>query len=384
MRTIKTIQLYGKSYSVSCETTIDEKGNKKTVCEMPDDLKWATGYKTALKPAHEMIIVARAPRGKHTFADLALTYGTGSFDIDAGRIGESSTPRKDPQNGNLTNAHMEMRPWMKRRIEDGLPLKGDFDGQQGRYPANVLFSHAEACTPAHCADGCPVKLLADMSGESVSNQSMKGDWADIRGNNYNRATGRIPGTNAIGGFGDSGTAARFFFAAKAASWEREAGLEGFETKQFAQSNGAQNALERGDDGYIQGEIGINRITSRRNIHPTVKPAQLTEYLARLILPPPLDTPRRLLAPCAGVGSEMIGGILAGWDVVDGIEREAQYIPIGQARLKWWSQFASYDKAKERWDSEHRGAVEAEKLEIVGQLPLFRGDDLYRPAGKAAS
>lgn len=72
-----------------------------------------------------------------------------------------------------------------------------------------------------------------------------------------------------------------------------------------------------------------------NSHPTVKPLALCKYLATLILPPERDTPRRLLVPFAGSGSEMIGAMLAGWDEVVGIEKEAEYIEIATARLAWW-------------------------------------------------
>jgi site-specific DNA-methyltransferase (adenine-specific) len=70
----------------------------------------------------------------------------------------------------------------------------------------------------------------------------------------------------------------------------------------------------------------------RNVHPTVKPIDLCRYLATLLLPPKRDTPRRLLVPFSGSGSEMIGALLAGWDEVVGIEREAEYAEIARGRL----------------------------------------------------
>jgi len=70
----------------------------------------------------------------------------------------------------------------------------------------------------------------------------------------------------------------------------------------------------------------------RNHHPTVKPLALTEYLARLILPPQRETPRRLLIPFCGSGSEIIGALKAGWDEVIGIELDPEYVAIAEARL----------------------------------------------------
>ena len=97
----------------------------------------------------------------------------------------------------------------------------------------------------------------------------------------------------------------------------------------------------------------------------MKPIQLTEYLARLILPP-TSSPRRLFVPFAGVGSEMIGAMLAGWTEVVGIERKAEYVEQGRARLVWWGQFKSYEQAKSAYEGERKD----EALEVAGQLPLF--------------
>jgi site-specific DNA-methyltransferase (adenine-specific) len=73
-------------------------------------------------------------------------------------------------------------------------------------------------------------------------------------------------------------------------------------------------------------------TTNGNNHPCVKPLDLTRYLAQLMLPPAGETPRQLLVPFSGSGSEMIGGLLAGWDEVVGIEKEPEYVAIAQERL----------------------------------------------------
>lgn len=80
-----------------------------------------------------------------------------------------------------------------------------------------------------------------------------------------------------------------------------------------------------------------------NSHSTVKPVALARYLASLLLPPKrTDRPRRILVPFSGVGSEMIGAILAGWDEVVGIENGggdpavAQcHVGIANKRLQYW-------------------------------------------------
>jgi len=63
---------------------------------------------------------------------------------------------------------------------------------------------------------------------------------------------------------------------------------------------------------------------------------LLKWLATLLLPPPAYAPRRLLVPFGGVMSEAIGGILAGWDEVVAVEMEEEYIPIGEARCRFWA------------------------------------------------
>lgn len=81
------------------------------------------------------------------------------------------------------------------------------------------------------------------------------------------------------------------------------------------------------------QLKIN-VKEGRSEHPTHKPLSLTKYLATLLLPPE-GYHRRILIPFAGVGSEMIGAMQAGWDEIIGVELSEEYIPIAEARLKYW-------------------------------------------------
>lgn len=82
-----------------------------------------------------------------------------------------------------------------------------------------------------------------------------------------------------------------------------------------------------------------------NDHQTLKPIMLTTYLASLMLPPKQDgIVRRILVPFCGVGSEMIGAVLAGWDEVIGIENGGgddevgeHHCSIAKARLQYWTE-----------------------------------------------
>lgn len=287
------------------------------------------GYGTALKPSYEPYVIARAPRGNDTYADLARRFSSGLFNLDGGRIGE------------IERTYSGMKSW---NVKLDNHAKGDTgigmaDGRgsnlsftvEGRYPANTLF--ACECRGQH-KPGCPVAILDQQSGQLTSGTGAvkKASAAGYQAAAYGKES-RPEGTPNVE-YGDTGSAARFFYQAKASAWEREAGLVDFQ--QQIVNDGRVTPI---DNPYQRGE------TKRRNIHPTVKPIQLCEYIARLLLPPKGDEPRRLLIPFAGVGSEMIGAALAGWDEIDGIELTADYIPINETRRRWWAQYKTYAQAQ---------------------------------------
>lgn len=121
---------------------------------------------------------------------------------------------------------------------------------------------------------------------------------------------------------------RFFYSSKASKSERNAGLEGFEPKPATiRMNASMVRMENGVATNDRAEQSVNG-----NHHPTVKPLSLTKYLATLIKPP---TGGRLLVPFSGSGSEMIGALQAGWEYVEGVELTEEYIPIAEARIKYW-------------------------------------------------
>jgi hypothetical protein len=115
----------------------------------------------------------------------------------------------------------------------------------------------------------------------------------------------------------------FYYCAKASRREREAGLEGLEPQ------------TTGDGRNTPIDYPLRRGKTRRNVHPTVKPLDLCRYLAALLLPPDSVSPRRLMVPFAGSGSEMIGAMQAGWDEIVGIEQDARYCEIAKRRLQYW-------------------------------------------------
>lgn len=259
-----------------------ERMTQVTAPATPDAHRWQ-GYGTALKPAYEPVILARAPRAPHTYAALAREFGTGAINIDGSRIGTGEDRTPGGKSGDTAI-------WTEDRSNDRLERP-----EGGRWPANVILDETAA------------GMLDEQSGESVSTGG--------RSNNQFRADNAIYGKGQENtqqcdpGYGDVGGASRFFYTAKAAAWERTAGL------------------------------------SERSKHPTMKPIRLTEYLAKMLLPP---IPARLLVPFSGVGSEMIGAQLAGWDEIDGIEQDADYCVDAYNRIVWWNQFSSYEEAQKHY------------------------------------
>lgn len=278
------------------------KGNviKHTYPGSPEAAHWQ-GYGTALKPAFEPVVVARKPLDG-TVAGNALKHGAGALNIDGCRIaGTKQTPwgRPSEKRSNLSGLTGLRNPDLE---SDGR------NPEVGRWPANVIHDGSEEV----------LELFPPAPGQS-------GDLKE---------TGRCrPSSGIFGDMGaprphaarkDSGSAARFFYCAKASRSEREAGLLG--------------SIRCGVCGQLDTTthvIGGREARCIRNVHPTVKPVALTEYLAHLILPPQSVAPRRLLVPFSGSGSEAIGAMLAGWDEVVCVEREEAYCNITQARLEHW-------------------------------------------------
>ena len=132
---------------------------------------------------------------------------------------------------------------------------------------------------------------------------------------------------------------RYFYCPKSSRVERDAGLDDFEAKERRTLGGGLTGISGDRSGFGSASkplaMGTNTI---KNVHPCIKPLALNRYLANLILPLPREnSPRRLLVPFSGSGSEMIGALQAGWDEVVGIEKEPEYVRIAEARIQHWMQ-----------------------------------------------
>lgn len=240
-----------------------------------DEAKQWNGWGTCLKPAWEPIIVARKPLDG-TVAHNVMTYGTGAINIDGCRV-----PTSDKLGGGMRAGGADGvwdRPFMhdeKAQAEFVERKKANVAKSEslGRFPANLVHDGSQEV----------LELFPDS----------KGQQGKVAGNEPSRT-----GDNGIYGHygqrnefvprGDSGSAARFFYCAKASKRDRGEG----------------------------------------NDHPTVKPNALMRWLVRLVCPQggtPVD-------PFMGSGSTGVACIQEGMRFI-GIEMDEHYCEIARGRIE---------------------------------------------------
>lgn len=267
--------------------------------EIRDTVMWVygSGFPKShqhLKPAWEPIIVARKPL-EGTVAENVLTWGTGAINIGGSRVKtEESTERP------VGKAVTFIGGWSNKH--SGTPAG------VGRWPANLIHDGSDE--------------VVGLFPETAPSK------AGVRRNKYtaiNAYSGDKP-KDIMVNHNDSGSAARFFYCAKASKRDRDEGCEGLEEVKSGMSNGAQIHGE----GYDKGQgIGLNRVIKRKNTHPTVKPTSLMQYLCRLVTPPK----GIILDPFMGSGSTGKSATLEGFNFV-GIEIDEEYLKIARARIDW--------------------------------------------------
>jgi len=262
----------------------------------PEAQQWE-GWGTALKPALEPITVARKPIAEKSIAENVLKYGTGGLNIDASRV-EINPDVDDPRlggNGSWSTAKAGS-------TVGNLSNQGKIVGSSslGRFPANLIH------------DGSDEVLDAFPNAKSGGKGSHSGGDNKI----YS------PGLGAdVKPYGDQGSAARFFYCAKASKKDRDEGLDDFDEQQFVQwqtGNGASGKPSSMSEG---------RDTKRKNTHPTVKPTDLMKYLVRMV------TPKGgvVLDPFMGSGSTGKACKLEGFDFI-GIEMDEEYFLLAKSRI----------------------------------------------------
>jgi site-specific DNA-methyltransferase (adenine-specific) len=258
------------------------------------------GWGTALKPAHEPMVLARKPL-EGTVANNVLTYGTGGLNIEATRVPSDDGFEKAWDKPVSTNISAEGGKYISEGAKHTVDLT-DYR-PSGRFPANFIHDGSDEV----------VGLFPDSKG--MATQKSGANINVYGGNSLNESSTTFPEIRE--GFNDSGSAARFFYCAKASKKDRNEGLDGFEAK-FAPTM---------SDGIGGKEHNEETATKKLNHHPTVKPTTLMQYLVRLVTPPN----GVVLDPFLGSGSTGKACAYEGFDFI-GIDQSAEYVAIAQARI----------------------------------------------------
>ena len=263
------------------------------------------GWGTALKPAHEPIVMARKPL-EGTVVDNVLKHGTGGINIDGCRIEteENLNGGAYAKNGNRGSLEGDIRSGASEGMFQSEKTIGeDFVQPIGRFPANVM----------HDGSDVVVKGFPNAKG-----------WSSQKHNTFNPYGGNAlqsSETERDGfhkGYDDNGSAARFFYCPKTAKSERNQGLVEFDDKQYSHD---------GRKKSIENPYQRNKSISK-NSHPTVKPVELMKYLCRLVTP----KGGTVLDPFMGSGSTGMAAKDEGFNFI-GIEREKEYFEISEQRIK---------------------------------------------------
>ena len=250
------------------------------------------GWGTALKPAHEPIVLARKPL-VGTVANNVLVHGVGGINIDGCRV---EAPDGVPQ---VPQPSLGVRERITYGFGTGVGRNGELSSApNGRFPANFIH---------------------DGSDEVLELFPQAGGGFGKRGKlNGGATTWGFDGHGQEVGYGDSGSAARFFYCAKASKKDRNEGLDGFAAKFSPTMN----------NGIGGKEHDPQTATKKLNHHPTVKPTDLMRYLCRLVTPPN----GVVLDPFTGSGSTGKAALLEGLNFI-GIEQSEEYAAIAQARIE---------------------------------------------------
>jgi DNA modification methylase len=209
------------------DTNYDETAGDTRLGELnptTDEAKQWSGWGTALKPAHEPIVMARKPL-IGTVAQNVLKYGTGAINIDATRVphlSEVDRASATPQGRVTNNRNAGAAPDLENGGRHDVVKP---DTSLGRFPANVIHDGSEE--------------VLELFGKP----------------------------------------ARFFYSAKASKAERNTGLEQLPTR-TASAMGYEKGLGNASEGMFK-----DHNPQKQKFHPTVKPLALMRYLVRLVTPP---------------------------------------------------------------------------------------------------
>lgn len=225
---------------------------------LPAAEPWS-GFGTALKPAVEPIVLARRPLDG-TVARNVLTHGCGALNIDACRV-EAVVGDYDHPGNERTGAAGET--WNSETC--GFKNTNQKPPNAlGRWPANLIHDGSDEVEAAFAAFGESKSVGGRIGKKTASGVNI------VPSGNF---------TKGDPGYGDTGSASRFFYSAKASKLDRSG-----------------------------------------SAHPTVKPTALMEWLVQLVTPPG----GTVLDPFAGTGSTGLAAQRLGMEAIL-IEQDAEYV-----------------------------------------------------------
>lgn len=249
-----------------------------------DAARWS-GFGTALKPAHEPIIVARKPL-EGTVAANVLEYGTGALNIDGCRVAHASDADRAESEGKNRHADFGSGPRDNHVFgadDRARAEQGNYDGSAGRWPPNVLLGEEAADELDRQSTG--TRAAKPSKTGNAGRAAREGIYGDGNG---------LPRNYTAISRDDPGGASRFFpvfrYEAKADASERPRLADG-------------------------------------TTHPTVKPLSLVRWLVRLVTPPG----GLVLDPFGGSGTTGEACVIEGFRCIL-IERDPEYAELIRARL----------------------------------------------------
>lgn len=259
---------------------------------------------TALKPSYEPIIVARKPL-EWSCTDNVIKYWVGGINIDECRVEYNWTPLPTAS-GMWTNKENHTSFY----LPDHKYVANDI----GRFPANTILTYWDDDKEEVCS-GFPNTKWWGKTKEKWKFWMCFWKW-------------ERDSKPMADWYEDEWSAARYFYCAKASKRDRDEGLDEFEEKKWIRSN----APRENEDIKTQ---------PRKNIHPTVKPCDLMQYLVRLVTP----NGWTVLDPFNWSGSTGKAVMYENKDRNKNykyiwIELTEEYLPIAKARIeyvieKWW-------------------------------------------------
>lgn len=377
---------------------LDAKGDqqdgviKQVIPTSPEAKQWA-GWKTALKPAHEPIVMARKPF-KGSTIDNVLEHGVGALNIDATRI-----PLEHNVRTSTTPTHTQSNSFNTMNIDQqntfewtGDPV-GFVPNEQGRYPANVLgeipdyqkyfYCPKVSRRERHCGFESTYvisteQMVAEMGGRIITNNRIwtpdlgefyvhglkheyeewckknkrdplahietlsnysQGDvknhplWDPSIGTNLQRLKHKIMEHNRDLGKNKD----------PLQHLGRQNHNDGWHCEDPKRKDPLAHIPTNPEGMYAVDGTGVqynsNKYKSVGNNHPTVKPVALMRWLIQLVTP----AGGRVLDPFAGSGSTGMAAVELGHEFI-GCELDPNYVAIANRRIAGWNTPDESDQA----------------------------------------